>query len=69
MKTTTSTNTPGFRVVFRGKDKAGTPKRAVRTVHAPSYEAVNGYLAENGEKMAKSVPFKVSFVNVFAPLD
>lgn len=70
MKTSTNSNTttPGFRVIFRGKDKAGTTKRAVRTIHAPSFDAVNGYLAENGEKMAKSVSFKVDFVNVFVPL-
>lgn len=60
--------TQGFRVILRGHNKAGQYKRAVRTVQATSIDAAQGYIAENGEKLAKGCKFNVEFVNVFAPL-
>lgn len=57
-----------YRLIFRGHDKDGNYKRGTRIVRATSPEAAAGYLAENGEKIAKEMPFKVEFTNIFAPL-
>lgn len=65
---TNNTTYPGFRIVMRGKSKGGKTKRAVRTVRLPNVAAVDGYMAENGEALAKSAGFDVQYVTVFPPI-
>lgn len=66
----TTTNTTAaltkFRIVFRGS-KADTRKRAVRVCYATSADAAAGFLAENGDTLAKGLPFKPDFVKVYNP--
>lgn len=59
--------TPGYRIIMRG-NLNGKRLRAVRTVHANSFEAAAGYLAENGDKLAKGLKFKPDTCHVAAPI-
>lgn len=65
---TTNSNLPGFRLVFRGKTRGGVSKRAVRTVHVKDMDSAAGYMAENGEKLAKGCGFAVDFCKVYPPV-
>jgi hypothetical protein len=68
MTTKTKAAAHPFRIILRGHDSKGKYHRAVRTVHAPNADAAYGYLAENGDKLAKSAGFKVEFTNVLEPV-
>lgn len=72
MTTKTKPATQGFRIVMRGKNAEGQYRRAVVTVQAPTEAAALGFVAENGEKLARQVKAKrginVQCVNVLPPL-
>lgn len=57
-----------FRLIFRGKNKAGKYMRAVRHVKAASQAEAYQMLAERGEEIAKDLPFATGYTNVFCPL-
>jgi hypothetical protein len=66
----TTVNTTGvssYRLVFRGKNKAGKYMRAVRHVMVANTSEAFEYLAILGADMAASMPFDVAYTNVFAP--
>jgi hypothetical protein len=57
-----------YRLIFRGKNKAGKYMRAVRHVKVATQQEAYAYLAENGAAIAKDLPFECGYTNVFCPL-